>query len=276
MRIEFLETQRDAYHKGGGNNRPRRSDSGLFWWTILITILFGLATFCWFFSIYVFSHPEKPLNYDLLTRLGKLPEVEQFAPNNVPTGKFKSAKDLYNRFYRFAPAHLKVKNDVLKRDFIRNYKESQPLYITGTFEVISARELTGTDPVTSGCVVRMRCADFPNVDLEYIVPATEVVTIPVEVGETFKVSGSGHFASVVHIDRFAAENICFSVIPLIYPDFKNTPEEGGEEFKVAMTAPEILNMNSQWPCTLGQSTPQNAAGDRRDPGADGDGVASSD
>ena len=132
MRFEFIQ-QHDGY-RGGGSSAQLRADSGLFWWTVIITILAGLATFCWFFSIYVFAHPEKPLNYQLLTKLDKLEEVKDYSPTNVPGGPIKSPKDLYGRFYRFSPSHLEVKNDILKRSFISNYKEEKPLYLTGTFE----------------------------------------------------------------------------------------------------------------------------------------------
>jgi len=258
MRIEFLD--KHDTHRGSGGVAQPRTDSGLFWWTILITILVGLATFCWFFSIYVFAHPEKPLNYRLLTKLDKIEKVKDFSPTNVPGGKIEPSKDLYGKFYRFSPAHLKVKNDILKRNFIGNYSDEAPLYITGNFEVLSTRVLSEKDPVTSGCVIRGRCTDFPNVDIEYIVPSLSVESIPYGVGDTFKVTGSGHYASIVHIDRFAEENICFSAIPILYPEFSNTPAEGEEALKVAMKAPEALNMESTWPFTTDATEGSGVAG----------------
>jgi len=247
MRLELLDRQ-DGFRGSGGSARSR-SDAGLFWWTVLITVLAGLASFCWFFSIYVFAHPEKPLNYQLLRKLDKLAEVKEFSPINVPGGAINSAKDIYSRFYRLSPAHLSVKNDILKRNFISNYEDGAPLYLTGTFEVLSVRALNEEDLVASGFVLRARCADYPNVDVEYIVPARSVEVIPYAEGDSFKVSGSGHYASVIHVDRFGEEDICLTTIPLIYPELGVALEEGSEPIKLVMSAPQRLNMESDFPLT---------------------------
>ncbi len=251
MRLNLLD-RHDARRSGGGgggNVLRSRSDSGLFWWTILITVLIGLASFCWFFSIYVFAHPEKPMNYELLTKLDKLEEVRDFSPTNVPGGMIASGKELYAKFYDLSPTHLQVQNALLKRNFISNYEDEAPIYLTGIFEVLSTRMLSEKDLVPSGCVVRGRCLEFPNVDIEYIVPASSVNVIPFAKGDSFKVSGSGHYASVVHVDRFSEDKICFSMIPLLYPELSNVREKGAKPLLVVMSAPQKLNMAAELPLT---------------------------
>src|SRR3954468_10816976 len=81
MRAQFLNDGSDFRARGGGGHLAKdRRDNGLFWWTILITLLIGVATFCWFFSIMVFKYPEKPFNYRLLTKLEKLERIARFDP----------------------------------------------------------------------------------------------------------------------------------------------------------------------------------------------------
>ncbi len=73
--------------------------------------------------------------------------------------------------------------------------------------------------------------------------------MPYVKGDSFKISGSGHYASVIHVDRFADEKICFSTIPLIYPEIARVREEGGEPTRVVMSAPQELNMEAELPLT---------------------------
>jgi hypothetical protein len=247
MRLEFLDRQ-DGFRGSGGSARVR-TDTGLFWWTILITVLTGLASFCWFFSIYVFAHPEKPLNYQLLKKLGKLQEVKDFSPLDVPNGTIHPAKELYASFYQLSSSHLGVKNAILKRNFISNYKNNAPLYLSGRFEVLTCRILGDEDLITSGCVVRARSVDYPNVDVEYLVPAEAVEVIPYAEGDTFKISGSGHYASVIHVDRYAEDKLCFTAIPLIYPELAKALQAENEPVKLVMAAPRSLNMKAELPLT---------------------------
>src|SRR4051812_11614293 len=111
MHAQFLSDGSDFRSRGGGGNLAKgRRDEGLFWWTILITLLIGVATCCWFFSIMVFRYPEKPFNYRLLTKLEKLEPLARFDPlaansstapgagvpvvKRLPNGTFNNARDL--------------------------------------------------------------------------------------------------------------------------------------------------------------------------------------
>jgi hypothetical protein len=142
----------------------------------------GFATFCWFFSIMVFAHPEKPFNYRVLARFDKLDPLRKFTNYTVPQGKFLPARDLLVEFYAFNHEQLSVKNDLLKRSYIRNYKQEQPLYVKGTFQVINARPLTKSDVITEGWVIRARSADIEDVDVEIVLPGNKDKTDPYQVG----------------------------------------------------------------------------------------------
>ena len=61
-------------------------------------ILLGFAAFSWFFCISVFSHPEKPMHYELLGRFDKLEKIRRFTDADAPTGKAFTRMDLRETF----------------------------------------------------------------------------------------------------------------------------------------------------------------------------------
>ncbi|MEZ5304861.1 MAG: hypothetical protein R3F11_30060 [Verrucomicrobiales bacterium] len=110
LNIEFLSVSRGSQQgKTGGKYYSRQKSVGMFWWTIAITLLLGLCVFFWFFSIYVFAHPEQPFSYELLSRLGKLDDLKNYevaSPTKdleSPKGKFFAPKEFYAT-YQESPA----------------------------------------------------------------------------------------------------------------------------------------------------------------------------
>jgi len=103
-----------------------KAAAGCSGWSIFIFLLLALATVSWFFSIMVFSYPEKPFHYKLLTKLEKLEPIKKFPLNSVPHGEFVTAGKLLEQYLFFTPDKFRVTNDVLKREYIRNFKERSP------------------------------------------------------------------------------------------------------------------------------------------------------
>ena len=64
-RVEFMQAPRGSWSRGAAAT-VERTEGGIFWWAVAITLLLGLATFSWFFSFMVFTHPQKPMNYAIL------------------------------------------------------------------------------------------------------------------------------------------------------------------------------------------------------------------
>ena len=154
MQIQFLNDGTEYRSHGGSSFSKTQQSSGLFWWTILITLLMGAAIFCWFFSIVLFSHPEKPLHYRLLAKVKKLEPLRKFSPLSVPQGKFLTAREVLGEYFNDSPDHLAVGDDQLKRAYIKNYKEQAPKYVKDGFTVIAGCELKDTDVFTKGWGVR--------------------------------------------------------------------------------------------------------------------------
>jgi hypothetical protein len=247
MRVQFLSASSDHRTRGGGGNHAakKRRDEGLFWWTILITLLMGLATFCWFFSIMVFKYPEKPFNYRLLTRLEKLEEIKKFDPLFVPPGTFHGARELLAKYYNYNSEQLSMLNSLLKRSYITNYANEGPVYVRGTYTVVNARKLTDSDLINEGWVVRARSTEIEDVEIELLLPGASLEAAPYISGETFTLDNKATFGSVVNVSRDKeTDGLCASVIPIAYGAYK-----AGEQQTISLNPPKMLNMESPWPLT---------------------------
>jgi len=247
MKVEFIQSSYDRYSGSSGGDE-RRGDRSLFWWTMLITVLLGLCCFSWFFSIYVFSHPEKPFNHRLLTKLKKLEPLKDFNGLNAPSsGGFLSPKEAYARFApgRLGKTHLEVTNNLLKRNFVLNYEEEKPIYVAGQFRVEQIRPLGAGDPIRQGFVLRGPAIDYTALDFEYVIPTKDPIeNSPFQIGDVVEISGPTHYASVVHVAHLPEERVSVSLIAIIYPNV-------GSEPVIAQMPPSVLNLAADWPLTDG-------------------------
>ncbi|GEP45469.1 hypothetical protein BGE01nite_47600 [Brevifollis gellanilyticus] len=244
MHIRFLSDGSEFRSYGGGNfSKKKEGNGGIFWWAILITLLMGAATFSWFFSIMVFQHPEKPFNYKMLAKFNKLEPLRPFTTFTVPNGKKVNARELLTEFYPYSAEQMAVKNDVLKRSFIRNYKHEKPLYVVGNYKVLSLRMLTDKDVVSEGWVVRARATDLEDVDVEIIMPGLTVKDEPFRVGDVVAIDGNKPQVTALHVQRMDGDRICVTTMPLAYTNFTNATAT------LKMTPPELLNMDAYWPVT---------------------------
>lgn len=244
MKTLFLSSASDTHSRRGGRGSPKgRNDGSLFWWTIIITLLMGLATFCWFFSIMVFKYPEKPFHYRLLSKLDKLEAIKNFDPLNVPHGAFYGARELLAKYYNYNADQLRLSNDLLKRSYITNYMEESPLYIKGGFSIVQSRPLTSKDIIDVGWVVRIRSTEVEDVDLELILPGAVSEVEPYQVGEKITMDNKSSFVSVVNIEKNSGgDGLCATVIPIAYGSFTIGKHNG-----VSLKPPAKLNMSASLP-----------------------------
>jgi hypothetical protein len=244
MHVRFLSDGSEYRSYGGGSVSKKKDGGGIFWWTILITLLMGAATFCWFFSIMVFSHPEKPFNYKMLAKFKKLETLRPFTVYTVPHGKVFSARDVLSEFSAYSQDQMAVRNDVLKRAYIRNYKQEQPTYFKGSFNVLSARPLIAADVMTQGWIVRARSTEIEDVDVEILMPGLTADAPPYQVGETINLDQKKTCATALHVQKLEADRVCVTVVPLAYQGL--TAKSGTT---IQLTPPEALNMDAYWPVT---------------------------
>ncbi len=151
MVTDAIQTRRSRLAAGIRENIRRAPSSGLFWWTLLIIILCVLVVASWFFSIFVFDHPELPRNYALLQRFDKLEPIKRYEPLAPPRGRFKSTRDLYDKYFRYDDFLLGEVNAIFKRDYIENFKRADSIaFLRGEFIVVSTRQLGPDDVIMSG------------------------------------------------------------------------------------------------------------------------------
>jgi hypothetical protein len=239
----YLSDGKERRSYGGGSFSKPSNGSNLFWWTIVITLMMGMATFCWFFSIMVFQHPEKPLNYKVLAKLDKLPVIRKFSVFTVPDGTAKSPKELLASYYNYTPEQLRVANSILKRAYIRNYdKQDPPVYLTGQFVALEVRQLVESDVMQSGWVVRARAVDLEDVDVEILMPGLEASEAPFEVGDLVNLDKRSTFGALVNVAKMGDDRLCGTVVPLVYAGFKSALGNA-----LTMVPPRVLNLEASWP-----------------------------
>lgn len=246
MKSQFLSAGSEYRPKsGGGNLAKTRRDEGLFWWTILITLLLGLAICCWFFSIMVFRYPEKPIHYRLLTRLEKLDPLKKFDPLNVPHGVFYDARGLLAKYYPYNHEQFRVANDILKRSYIVNYRDESPVYVRGSFSVVLVRPLGEADVIKEGWVVRARSTELEDVEVELLLPGAASTVEPMALGAKLTLDNRNTFASLVNVERIAeTDGICATLIPIVYGSLMLSDQQ-----KVSLSPPHSLNLEVTWPVT---------------------------
>ena len=234
----------------------KRTDGGLFWWSIAITMLIGLATFSWFFCIYVCTHPETPFNYGLLNRFHKLEPLKLFSEKDIPSGKTLGHKDIYQKFSQFSGENLAQNNKDLHRAYITNYKEERPTFVRGNFKVIHARPLTKDDVFPCGTIARAVALveddrEYRNVVIEYIVPSKTPPKDQFLPGDILKIDTADQtgrlrrYASLLNVERQGDDAMIFTVVPLAYGEHANT--QAG--FSIKGEPPDLLNLKGKWPIT---------------------------
>jgi hypothetical protein len=231
----------------GQNKIKDQGEKGLFWWTIGITILMAAATFSWFFSIYLFSHPEIPSNYQLLSKWNKLEDLEDYNQADAPMGRYFTARELYNNYYPQSSEQLVTANRLYLRGYIKNYPNADlpPAYIKGTFRVENYRLLTNDDPITSGMVVRTKSVDYPSVVVELLLPGVDAGSPIYQTGDDIVFNADSTFASVLHVDHQPGQILTATVLPIVYGEWK-LPSQGRG---VTLQKPQRLNLPGHWPLT---------------------------
>ncbi|MDA0811438.1 MAG: hypothetical protein O3C21_03455 [Verrucomicrobia bacterium] len=268
-------TRRPAYGQGG-DFRRRTRDSGLFWWTVLITFLMVMTVGSWIFSLYLFAFPEKSFNYHLLSKLEKLKPIEDFTNDTVPTGRFNDGRELYQKFYHFSGEQLEGANDKLKRSYLWNYDDQPPIYVEGTFRIAEVRRLTEDDYFTSGVLVQAYTIEdvedgltfsgsgttkrvFPNAIFEFVFPSGEVPDILFSVGQEISVDSSKDYAALLNIKRVDRDHLCFTAVPLLYGTYQIN-----ETASISLAPPQVLKVDAPWPISKkmipGKTSEATAAG----------------
>ena len=208
---------------------PRVRRPAYFWW-LLANVLAGcFAVLSWALCLYVFGHLEVPRNYEILARLGRLPERKAVTAEQAPAGNVLGPKELYRKFFGMTGKDTQRMNSLLLRNYLTNSANSEMLtYLEGEFRVRTVRVLEDGDFLNPGIVVSAEAMVKPDeaspaapypVWIEYVLPGvgSEVASLFVQ-GEAVEVQKSPHCASVVHVDKAVVdgeETLWLTIIPVV-------------------------------------------------------------
>jgi hypothetical protein len=137
---------------------------------------------------------------------------------------------------------MRVTNDQLKRDYIRNFRDHGPVYVRGTFTATATRRLTEGDVFTQGWVVVARANELEDVSVELILPGLNRNDAPYRVGDQITLDGKKGCAAAVHLQKKDNDRLLVTAVPLLYGSI--TTFEGSV---ASLKAPEKLNMDAMWP-----------------------------
>jgi len=212
----------DFYGYDEEADEPKGRDN-LFLWTVFILLLVGVAFACWLGSFYVFAHPENPRAYAILKKVHKIDVLRRFEVTAAPPGEFLNAQRLFERYSKFTPLELANENGSLIRNYMNNYRETKKLvpYVTGRYLIMDCSDLNAkTTMFPSGVVALAQAAEFPQVLIEYVYPASPkmlpAMHASLQTGLPIKLERTNDLAAVIHIEKTSAGRLQFTIVPLDY------------------------------------------------------------
>ena len=201
-----------------------------FWWLLANALALCFAVISWELCLHVFGNPEIPRNYEILRKLGRLPQLKHYTALDAPNGKLLDPKGLYSQFFALTGDPLVRVNSQLTRNYLTNFSQPQAItYIEGDYQVEKVRVLGKSDFLPSGFVMRGRAlvkpddftkpAPFP-VLIEYVFPTLDINAARYfQPGDILSVKKNPNCAVIVHAAREVEEGeqmVCLTVIPIAY------------------------------------------------------------
>lgn len=251
--MDSISTRSRGFTGRGRNvKRPSRWFGGLFWWTMLIILLALGAVASWTFCLFAFSYPEKPINYMVLQKFGKLDPPKKFSNSDAPSNRSYTPRDLYDRFNEYEERHFKEINSLLLRNYIENFARAErgfTMNMVGKFKVEDRRPLAEGDLMAGGTVLLARCIDFPDVVIEYLLPGRpgSVPDDVLAVGDLLDLGTKSRsrfapFNVVLHISRVAGNQYCFCIVPIVF-----SSGQLARDVELTLAPPERVNPEAVMP-----------------------------
>ena len=205
-----------------------------FWWLLANILAFCFAIISWAVCLHVFGNPEIPRNYEILRKLGRLPQLKRFSVLDVPNGNLLDPKGLYSKFFALTGDPLTRVNSQLMKNYLTNFSRPQTLtFIEGDYQVEKVRVLGQTDFLTSGFAIRARAQVKPDdftkpapypVLIEYVFPTKDSSAAgDFRPGDILAVKKSPNCAAIVHATKVLEGDeqlVCLTVIPIAYGSYR--------------------------------------------------------
>jgi len=205
-----------------------------FWWILGNVLALCFAVLSWVVCLLVFGNPEVPRNYEILRRLGRLPQLKRYTVLDVPNGNLLDPKGLYSKLYDLTGEPLARFNAQLMRNYLTNFSHPQALtYIEGDYQVEKVRVLGKSDFLPSGFAIRARAMIKPDdftkpapypVLIEYLFPTKDTALArEFHEGDILAVKKSPNCAAIIHVGRVKEGDesvVGLTVIPIAYGPYR--------------------------------------------------------
>lgn len=212
---------------------PPPSKPAYFWWLLANAMALCFAIVSWALCLHVFGNPEIPRNYEILRKLGRLPEMKRYTVLDVPNSTSLGPRELYKKFHGLDEEQVIRVNTLLMRNYITNFERPLLLtYIEGDYQITDIRTLGEGDFLSPGFAIRAQAmvkpddftapAPFPLV-IEYLFPSEADASFYFEQGDILTVKKSPNCAAVVHVGTVLVEDdpaLCLTVIPIAYGPYQ--------------------------------------------------------
>jgi len=184
-----------------------------FWWLLGFILASCFAILSWSLCIAIFDTPENPRNYEILRKLGRLPEHKAYTSQTAPRHPSATAPFLRKSYLKFSDEELAAVNHDLLHSYLTSFQDATfCAYLEGSYQVISARKLTRDDIITEGFAVQLRAflqPDEYNKIAPYPVIAEIIFPTPkyadsykgYHKGDMLKLSITPYFASLLNIGK---------------------------------------------------------------------------
>jgi len=225
-------------------------------------LLIGFVFLCWMGSYYVFAHPESASNYRLLKRLHKIEPPQRFEITAAPRGEFLKPGKLLEHFGSMSPSEISRSNEILLRNFIRNYHQNRDLvpYAVGTYRVIGTVPLAAGSFCSPGLVALLQAVEQPEVLLEQVFTADEknlpVLKRALPNGQELKLEKPLDLSAVIHVERLSDNRIKLTTMPLLYGSYG--AGQGPASF--SLEPPPDINIEAGLPVLTAELTDQLSGG----------------
>ncbi|HVJ46309.1 MAG TPA: hypothetical protein VM511_07985 [Luteolibacter sp.] len=242
-------------------DEPPPGKPAYFWWLLANALALCFAVASWFICLHIFGNPEIPRNYELLRKIGRLPELKRYtvlgeASLQVPNGTAMGPKDLYQKFFGTGDDKIVRVNTLLMRNYVTNFERPLLLtYIEGRYQIETVRPLNDTDFFDPGVVIRAHALIRPDeftpeapypVAIEYVFPTTDPAAAKFfKPGDILEVKKSPNCAAVVHVAKARRDDeqvLLLTVIPIAYGKYQS-----GKESSFGIEPPTILRPAAGFP-----------------------------
>lgn len=245
---------------------PRRP--AYFWWLLANALALCFAIVSWTTCLHVFGNPEIPRNYEILRKIGRLPEIERHTVLDVPNGNLLDPRGLYSRFFPLAGKPLERLNTRLLRNYLTNFEQPLALtYIEGDYQIETVRQLGPRDFIPHGFVIRARAMVKPDdftkaapypVVIDHVFPTMDRdAAREFRPGDILEIEKSPNCAAILqigHIEPAEGEPLlCLTVVPIAYG-----PYRVGDEARFEVEPPEQVNPGARFPMFEASPRPQDS------------------